>query len=132
MAYAGQFRATFDKIAALPRVVIAAVTGYALGGGCELAMACDLRVVADNAKLGQPEILLGLIPGAGGTQRLTRLVGKSKAMDLVLTGRMMDATEAERSGLVSPSTATQEARTEGRAQSALMSGLRSAYAVTKL
>jgi enoyl-CoA hydratase/carnithine racemase len=98
-AYGAQFRAAFDKLAALPRAVIAAICGYALGGGCELALACDLRVVADNAKLGQPEILLGLIPGAGGTQRLARLVGPAHAKDLVLTGRQVDADEATRMGL---------------------------------
>jgi enoyl-CoA hydratase len=79
--------------------VIAAVAGFALGGGCELALQCDLIIAADNAKFGQPEIKLGIIPGIGGTQRLTRAVGKAKAMDLILTGRMMDAAEAERSGV---------------------------------
>ena len=91
----------WDPIAQVRKPIIAAVAGYALGGGCELAMMCDFIIAADTAKFGQPEIKLGVIPGAGGTQRLPRAVGKAKAMDMVLTARMMDAHEAERSGLVS-------------------------------
>jgi enoyl-CoA hydratase len=94
-----QFRVAFDTLASIPRATIAAVNGYALGGGSELALACDLRVMADTAKFGQPEILLGIIPGAGGTQRLTRLIGPSRAKDLVLTGRQVGAEEALRIGL---------------------------------
>src|SRR5499427_4372952 len=99
-AFMGDFAAHWDRVARARKPVIAAVAGFALGGGCELAMMCDLIIAADNAKFGQPEIKLGVIPGIGGTQRLTRAVGKAKAMDLILTGRMMDAAEAERSGLV--------------------------------
>jgi enoyl-CoA hydratase/carnithine racemase len=93
------FTRALDAWAALPRATIAAVNGYALGGGCELALACDFRVVADNAKLGQPEVLLGIIPGGGATQRLPRLVGPSRAKDLMLSGRQVDAEEALRIGL---------------------------------
>jgi enoyl-CoA hydratase len=91
----------WETLLRVRKPVIAAVAGFALGGGCELAMMCDIVIAADNARFGQPEIKIGIIPGAGGTQRLPRAVGKAKAMDLVLTGRMMDAAEAERSGLVS-------------------------------
>jgi enoyl-CoA hydratase len=108
----GMFRTALDKLAALPRLTIAAVNGYALGGGCELALACDFRVVADNAKLGQPEILLGIIPGGGGSQRLARLVGPSVAKDLLCSGRQVGADEALRIGLanrVAPAVETLDA-----------------------
>jgi len=98
--YLGNFAADWDSAARARKPIVAAVAGFALGGGCELAMHCDIVIAADSAKFGQPEIKLGVIPGIGGTQRLTRAVGKAKAMDLVLTGRMMDAAEAEKSGLV--------------------------------
>jgi enoyl-CoA hydratase len=100
--YHGDFiTRNWEQIRGVRKPVIAAVSGFALGGGCELAMMCDFIIAADNARFGQPEIKLGIIAGAGGTQRLPRAVGKAKAMDMALTGRMMDATEAERSGLVS-------------------------------
>ncbi len=97
----GYITRNWEHASATRKPLIAAVAGFALGGGCELAMMCDFIIAADNARFGQPEIRLGIIPGAGGTQRLPRAVGKAKAMDMVLTGRMMDAAEAERAGLVS-------------------------------
>lgn len=99
--YIEDFITSWDRVAGRRKPMIAAVAGFALGGGCELAMMCDFILAADTAKFGQPEIKLGVMPGAGGTQRLTRFVGKSKAMEMCLTGRMMDAAEAERAGLVS-------------------------------
>ena len=99
--YLNNFLATWDRIAEFRKPLIAAVSGYCLGGGCELALMCDFIIAADTAKFGQPEITLGVIPGAGGTQRLARFIGKAKAMDMILTGRMMEAVEAERCGLVS-------------------------------
>jgi len=111
----------WERIKAIRKPVIAAVGGYALGGGCELAMMCDIIVAADGAKFGQPEIKLGVIPGAGGTQRLPRAVGKAKAMDLVLTGRVMDAQEAERSGLVSRVVAAEKLLDEALAIAAQIS-----------
>jgi enoyl-CoA hydratase len=97
--FLGDFTADWHRVAEARKPVVAAVAGFALGGGCELALQCDIIIAADNAKFGQPEIKLGIIPGIGGTQRLTHAVGKAKAMDLILTGRMMDAAEAERSGV---------------------------------
>ncbi|QEN12910.1 enoyl-CoA hydratase [Mycolicibacterium sp. ELW1] len=99
--FGADYSAAWSKLAAVRTPTIAAVAGYALGGGCELAMMCDVVIAADTAKFGQPEIKLGLLPGMGGSQRLTRAIGKAKAMDLILTGRTIDAAEAERSGLVS-------------------------------
>ena len=100
-AYSGDFIAPWERVIHCRKPVIAAVAGFALGGGCELAMMCDILIAAENAKFGQPEIKLGTFPGAGGTQRLPRAIGKAKTMDLILTGRMMDVEEAERAGLVS-------------------------------
>jgi enoyl-CoA hydratase len=102
---AGALSSSFAAVAEIPKPTVAAVTGYALGGGCELALCCDRRIAGDNAKLGQPEILLGIIPGAGGTQRLARLVGPSRAKDIVYTGRFVDAAEALAIGLVDEVTA---------------------------
>jgi enoyl-CoA hydratase len=99
-AYLADHFADWDKVTAFRKPLIAAVAGFALGGGCEVALMCDFIIAADTAKFGQPEITLGVIPGMGGSQRLTRAVGKAKAMDMILTGRMIDATEAERIGLV--------------------------------
>jgi enoyl-CoA hydratase len=100
-AYMQDFFSGWEDFTRIRKPIIAAVSGYALGGGCELAMMCDFIIAGDNARFGQPEITLGVMPGMGGSQRLTRFVGKAKAMDMCLTGRMMDATEAERAGLVS-------------------------------
>jgi len=119
VARAVPLQAAFTAVAQIPKPVVAAITGYALGGGCELALAADLRFCADSAKLGQPEILLGVIPGAGGTQRLARLVGPARAKDLVFTGRMVDSDEALRIGLVDkvlPSASVYEAALEWAAQ----------------
>ena len=110
----------WETIRRVRKPVIAAVAGFALGGGCELAMMCDFIIAADTARFGQPEIKLGIIPGAGGTQRLPRAVGKSKAMDMVLTGRMMDAAEAERAGLVSRVVAADQLMTDALAAAELI------------
>jgi enoyl-CoA hydratase/carnithine racemase len=115
---AGALSSSLDAIAQLPKPVIAAVTGYALGGGCELALTADFRVSADNAKWGQPEILLGVIPGAGGTQRLARLIGPAKAKDLVFTGRFVDAAEALELGLVDVVVAADEVYPTAQAMAA--------------
>ena len=122
-AYKGDYiTRNWEQIRNIRKPVIAAVAGYALGGGCELAMMCDFIIAADNAKFGQPEIKLGVIPGAGGTQRLPRAVGKSKAMDMALTARMMDATEAERSGLVSRVVALDKLMEEALGAAIVISG----------
>lgn len=126
------FRRALDAVAAIPPPVIAAIAGYALGGGCELALACDLRIASVKAKLGQPEILLGIIPGGGGTQRLARLVGPSRAKDLILTGRQVDAEEALRMGLVDRVVPHQELHDQALAlASQLASGPGVAQAIAK-
>ena len=120
-AYQGDFiTRNWETIRQVRKPVIAAVAGFALGGGCELAMMCDFIIAADTARFGQPEIKLGVIPGAGGTQRLPRAVGKSKAMDMILTGRLMDAAEAERVGLVSRVVAADQLMTEALAAAELI------------
>ena len=126
-AYADMYRGNFfarahDRVASFRKPIIAAVSGYALGGGCELAMLCDFIIASDTAKFGQPEINLGVAPGIGGSQRLTRAVGKAKAMDMCLTGRMMDAAEAERAGLVSRVVAADVLLDEARTVAARIAG----------
>lgn len=113
--FGSDFFSAWGKLGAVRTPTVAAVSGYALGGGCELAMMCDLIIAAENAKFGQPEIKLGVLPGMGGSQRLTRAIGKAKAMDLILTGRNIDATEAERSGLVSRVVPTESLLDEAKA-----------------
>jgi enoyl-CoA hydratase len=128
----GDFFAPWARLAAVRTPTIAAVAGHALGGGCELAMMCDLLIAADTAKFGQPEIKLGVLPGMGGSQRLTRAIGKAKAMDLILTGRTIDAAEAERSGLVSRVVPADDLLTEARAVATTISQMsRSAARMAK-
>jgi enoyl-CoA hydratase len=130
--YNADFFSGWSRLAAIRTPTIAAVAGYALGGGCELAMMCDVLIAADNAKFGQPEIKLGVLPGMGGSQRLTRAVGKAKAMDMILTGRNMDAAEAERSGLVSRVVPADDLMTEATAVAATIAGMsRSASRMAK-
>jgi enoyl-CoA hydratase len=121
--FSSDFFATWSKFAATRTPTIAAVAGYALGGGCELAMMCDILIAADSAKFGQPEIKLGVLPGMGGSQRLTRAIGKAKAMDLILTGRTIDAAEADRSGLVSRVVPADSLLDEANATAATIAGM---------
>ena len=121
--FAADFFADWNKLTAVRTPTIAAVAGFALGGGCELAMMCDILIAADTAKFGQPEIKLGVLPGMGGSQRLTRAIGKAKAMDLILTGRMIGAEEAERSGLVARVVPADELLTEARSAAAAIAGM---------
>jgi enoyl-CoA hydratase len=121
--FGSDFFAPWAKFAATRTPTIAAVSGYALGGGCELAMMCDILIAADTAKFGQPEIKLGVLPGMGGSQRLTRAIGKAKAMDLILTGRNMDAEEAERAGLVARVVPADSLLDEAKAVAATIAGM---------
>ncbi|MEE6175914.1 enoyl-CoA hydratase [Mycobacterium sp. 050134] len=131
-AFGADFFAPWAKLAAVRTPTIAAVAGHALGGGCELAMMCDLLIAADTAKFGQPEIKLGVLPGMGGSQRLTRAIGKAKAMDLILTGRTIGAEEAERSGLVSRVVPADDLLTEAKAVATTISQMsRSAARMAK-
>ncbi len=123
-AYSSDFiTKDWERVATSRKPVVAAVNGYALGGGCELAMMCDIIIASETAKFGQPEITIGIIPGAGGSQRLTRSVGKAKAMDLVLTGRMMDVEEAERAGLVSRIVASEDLLDEAMKVAVTIAGM---------
>ncbi len=121
--FAADFFAAWSQFAAIRTPTIAAVAGYALGGGCELAMMCDILIAADTAKFGQPEIKLGVLPGMGGSQRLTRAIGKAKAMDLILTGRNMGAEEAERAGLVARVVAADALIDEAKATAQIIAGM---------
>lgn len=130
--FEADFFAAWSRLAAVRTPLIAAVAGYALGGGCELAMMCDVLIAADTAKFGQPEIKLGVLPGMGGSQRLTRAVGKAKAMDMILTGRTIDAAEAERAGLVSRVVPADDLLTEATAVATAISQMsRSASRMAK-
>ncbi len=127
--HATDWLAGWDAVGGIRKPIIAAVSGFALGGGCELAMMCDIIIAADTARFGQPEIKLGTVPGMGGSQRLTRFVGKSKAMEMCLTGRMMDAAEAERSGLVSRVVPAEQLLADALATAATIAGMSTSAAM---